>query len=262
MVRAGPAGDRPVRPCTALKTAAPVGWWLVDDVVIRPITGDDDMEAQLDLGQRAFGTSSAGQRAQWSYLAGLRAGQGLFLGAFAGGTPAGAAMIHDLRQWWLGRAISCAGIASVKVAPEYRGGGVGRRLMTALLDAVAERGYPLSALYPATMPIYRSLGWELAGGRYAATVPARSLRTLVGPDTAAIPAAAIPAGAGKAAEPRIRRAGPGEAAEVIAVIGRAHQAARDAGPLTWDEGPTGQWLSRRDLYSYLAGDDGFAAYRC
>ena len=166
-------------------TGAPVGWWVVDDVVIRPITGDDDMAAQLDLGQRAFGIYSAGQRAAWSYLAGLRAGQGLFLGAFAGGAPAGAAMIHDMRQWWLGRAIPCAGIASVKVAPEYRGGGIGRRLMTALLDAVAERGYPLSALYPATMPIYRSLGWELAGGMYVATVPARSLRTLMAPDAAA-----------------------------------------------------------------------------
>jgi predicted acetyltransferase len=232
----------------------------VDDVVIRPITGDDDMDAQLDLGQRAFGVYSAGQRAGWSYLAGLRAGQGLFLGAFAGGVPAGAAMIHDMRQWWLGRAVPCAGIASVKVAPEYRGGGIGRRLMTALLDAVAERGYPLSALYPATMPIYRSLGWELAGGRYVATVPARSLRTLVGPDTAAIPSGARTAAAREAAEPEIRRAGPGNTAEVIAVIGRAHQAARDAGPLTWDEGPTRQWLGEPDRYSYLAGDDGYACY--
>jgi GNAT superfamily N-acetyltransferase len=229
----------------------------VDDVVIRPITGDDDMAAQLDLGQRAFGIYPAGQRAAWSYLAGLRAGQGLFLGAFAGGAPAGAAMIHDLRQWWLGRAIPCAGIASVKVAPEYRGGGIGRRLMTALLDAVAERGYPLSALYPATMPIYRSLGWELAGGRYVATVPARSLRTLMTPDAAAS-AGGADAGAGPA--PEIRRAGPDDTAEVIARIGGAHQAARDAGPLTWDEGPTGQWLSDPDLYSYLAGDDGYACY--
>jgi predicted acetyltransferase len=233
----------------------------VTDVVIRPITGDDDMAAQLDLGQRAFGPHSAGQWAGWSSLAGLRAGQGLFLGAFAGGVPAGAAMIHDMRQWWLGRAIPCAGIASVKVAPEYRGGGIGRRLMTALLDVVAERGYPLSALYPATMPIYRSLGWELAGGRYVATVPARSLRTLVGPDSAAIAAGARTAGVRGAAEPGIRRAGPGNTAEVIAVIGRAHQAARDAGPLTWDEGPTRQWLGEPDRYSYLAGDDGYACYR-
>jgi GNAT superfamily N-acetyltransferase len=242
----------------------------VDDVVIRPLTVDDDMEAQLDLGQRAFGIYSAGQRAGWSYVAGLRAGQGLFLGAFVGGVPAGAAMIHDLRQWWLGRAIPCAGVASVKVAPEYRGGGIGRRLMTALLDAVADRGYPLSALYPATMPIYRSLGWELAGGKYEATIPARSLRTFVPPDAAAQAGGAVAgdevargAGVGGAhpAVPEIRRAGPDDAAEVIAVIGRAHQAARDAGPLTWDGGPAGQWLSRPDLYSYLAGDDGFAAYR-
>jgi predicted acetyltransferase len=236
----------------------------VDDVVVRPITGDDDMEAQLDLGQRAFGIYSPAERAGWSYVAGLRAEQGLFLGAFVGGVPAGAAIVHDMRQWWLGRAIPCAGVASVKVAPEYRGGGIGRRLMTALLDSVAERGYPLSALYPATMPIYRSLGWELAGGKYEATIPARSLRTLVAPDAAA---SAVGAGVGRpqtsapqTSAPQIRRAGPDDAAEVIAVIGRAHQEARDAGPLTWDEGPTRQWLSRRDLYSYLAGDDGYAAY--
>ena len=169
-------------------------------------------------------------------------------------------MIHDMTQWWLGRAIPCAGIGSVKVAPEYRGGGIGRRLMTALLDAVADRGYPLSALYPATMPIYRSLGWELAGGRYVATVPARSLRTLVGPDAAAQLDGARTADVGAAAAPGIRRAGPDDTAEVIAVIGRAHQAARDAGPLTWDEGPTRQRLSDPDRYSYLAGDDGYACY--
>jgi hypothetical protein len=30
--------------------------------------------------------------------------------------------------------------------------------MTALLGLIAERGYPVSVLYPATMAIYRSLG--------------------------------------------------------------------------------------------------------
>jgi predicted acetyltransferase len=228
----------------------------VTDVVIRAITVDDDMDAQVELAEHAFGVYSAGQRASWTYVAGLRARQGLFLGAFADGRPVGAAMIHDLRQWWVGREVPCAGIASVKVAPELRGRGVGRRLMTALLDTVADRGYPLSALFPATMPIYRSLGWELAGGKYQATIPARSLWTLAAPDKDASTAApAAPA------VPEVRRAGPGDAAQIIAIIGRAHQAARDAGALTWDEGPFGQWLARSDLYSYLAGDDGFAAYR-
>ena len=223
------------------------------DVVIRAITGDDDMGAQVELAEHAFGVYSAGQRASWTYVAGVRARQGLFLGAFADGRAAGAAMIHDLRQWWVGREVPCAGIASVKVAPELRGRGVGRRLMTAVLATVAERGYPLSALFPATMPVYRSLGWELAGGKYQATIPARSLWTLVAPDKDA--GSAGSGGAG------VRRAGAEDAARIIAIIGRAHRAARDAGALTWDEGPFRQWLGRADLYSYLVGDEGFAAYR-
>ncbi len=58
----------------------------------------------------------------------------------------------------------------------------------------------------------------------------------------------------------MRRAGPGDAAAVTAVIGRCHQMARDSGPLTRDPEQSERWLSRDDMYAYLA-DDGFAAYR-
>jgi predicted acetyltransferase len=241
-------------------------------VEIRPITVDDDFEAQLDLGQRAFGSYSPGQRASWLHVATLRAGQGLFLGAFVKGIPAGAAMLHDMRQYWLGSAVPCGGVASVKVAPEFRGSGIGRRLMTALLELIAERGYPLSVLYPATMPIYRSLGWELAGSKYELSIPARSLRSLIAADPFAASAGharAGGAGAGRAAGHAgaahggvdIRRAGQQDVRTVIGVIGRSHEHARDAGAVTWDEGPAARWLAREDLYSYLAGDDGFTAYR-
>ena len=222
------------------------------DVEIRPLTPDDDIDAQVDLGQRAFGVMTAAQRADWVYVARHNIGQGTFLGAFLGGRPVGAAAWHDMRQWWHGRDVPMAGVASVKVAPEHRGKGIGRRLMTALLELIAARGYPVSALYPATMPLYRSLGWELAGGRYEAVIPARSLRSLLAPD------AAVGVAHGAAAE--VRRAGPDDAAEVNAVIGRAHEAAHDCGPLTWDLPPTARWLSRDDTYAYLT-DDGFAAYR-
>lgn len=224
------------------------------DTEIRLVTPEDDFEAQVDLGQRAFGIYSPAQKASWLYAARLRAAQGLFLGAFTGGQPAGAAMIHDMRQWWAGRAVGCAGVASVKVAPEYRGRGIGRRLMTELLGLIAERGYPLSSLYPATMPIYRSLGWELAGGRYDATVPARSLRTLMPSDPAASAAAAR-----GAPGPGVRRAVPADAAAMLEIIGRAHEAARDSGPITWDLPLAERWLASEDLYAYLTGD-GFAAY--
>lgn len=228
----------------------------MSDVEIRPITVDDDFEAQLDLGQRAFGIYSEQQKTSWLHVARLRAAQGLFLGAFLGGVPAGAAMVHDMRQYWLGRPVSCGGVASVKVAPEHRGRGIGRGLMTELLRLMAARGYLLSALYPATMPIYRSLGWELAGAKYQFTVPARSLRALLRPDShAAVPDTPAPA---------VRLATPDDAATMTEVIARAHLGARDAGAITWDEGPARQWLSRPDRYAYLAGDgeaEGFAAYR-
>lgn len=225
------------------------------DVEIRPITLDDDFDAQVDLGQRAFGIYSGQQKASWLHVARLRAAQGLFLGAFVDGVPVGAAMLHDMRQYWIGRAVAMAGIASVKVAPEHRGRGIGRFLMTEVLHLAGERGYALSALYPATMPIYRSLGWELAGAKHRFTVPARSLLVLGQPDEAA-----RGGGAGHRDVP-IRRATPADAARVIEVIGDSHRTARDAGPLTWDVEPAAQWLGRPDLYSYLAGDDGFAAYR-
>lgn len=225
------------------------------DVEIRPLGLDDDFAAQLDLSQRAFGMYTEQQKASWLHDTRLRAGQGLLLGAFADGAPAGAAMLHDMRQYWLGRPVGMGGVASVKVAPEHRGRGIGRTLMTELLNLIAERGYPLSALYPATMPIYRSLGWELAGGRHQFSVPARALRGLAEPDKAA-----RGGGAGHQDVP-VRRAGAADVATVVGVIADSHLTARDAGPLTWDEGPAAQWLGRADLYSYLAGDDGFAAYR-
>jgi predicted acetyltransferase len=224
-------------------------------VEIRPLGLDDDFAAQLDLSQRAFGMYTEQQKASWLHDTRLRAGQGLLLGAFADGAAAGAAMLHDMRQYWLGRPVGMGGVASVKVAPEHRGRGIGRTLMTELLNLIAERGYPLSALYPATMPIYRSLGWELAGGRHQFSVPAGSLRGLVEPDKAA-----RGGGAGHQDVP-VRRAGAADVATVIGIIADSHLTARDAGPLTWDEGPAAQWLGRADLYSYLAGDDGFAAYR-
>ena len=110
---------------------------------------------------------------------------GRALGAFDGSHLAGTALYHDMRQWWHGRAVPMAGVAGVKVAPEYRGQGVGRALMTALTELMAERGYPLSALYPATMTIYRSLGWEIAGHRHEAVLPSRALSVMARPEPGA-----------------------------------------------------------------------------
>jgi predicted acetyltransferase len=217
-------------------------------VIIRLLTPGLDWDEFLDLTMRSFGPADAA-RTRANIEPVVAAGRGL--GAFDGGRLVGSALYLDMRQWWHGRAVPMAGVAGVKVAPEYRGRGVGRAMMTALAELVAERGYPLSALYPATMTIYRSLGWEIAGHRHEAVLPARSLFTLAKPDekTAA----------------GIRRPGPDDAAEVLEVIGRAHENARDCGPVTYDEATVRRWLTRpgryadQDRYAYLA-PDGFLGY--
>jgi predicted acetyltransferase len=218
-------------------------------VIVRPLTPGLDWDEFLDLTMRSFGPVDAARtRANIEPI--VAAGRGL--GAFDGGRMVGSALFLDMRQWWHGRAVPMAGVAGVKVAPEYRGRGVGRAVMTALTDLMAERGYPLSALYPATMTIYRSLGWEIAGHRHEAVLPARSLFTLAKPDDETAAA--------------IRRPGPDDTARVLEVIGRAHQNARDCGPVTYDEATVRRWLTRPgryaddDRYAYLALD-GFLGYR-
>jgi predicted acetyltransferase len=118
----------------------------------------------------------------------------------------------------------------------------------------------VSVLYPATTPIYRSLGWELAGGDHYAVIPARSLRTLVPPDVIRRPAGVPgdePIGAERPAP--VRRAGPQDAEEVLTVIGRVHEYARDNGPITRDPATVARWLADPELFAYLASD-GFLAY--
>jgi predicted acetyltransferase len=221
-----------------------------DRVQIRPLRGDDDLDAQLDLSERAFGTKSGDERTVWRQLTEFAIGNGASTGVFADGRPVGSACYFPTRQWWYGRAVPMAAVAGVKVAPEDRGRGIGRRMMSALLGQIAAQGFPLSVLYPATTPIYRSLGWELAGGTYYASIPARSLRPLIPPD--------VPDEPGRPS--RIRRAGPGDAASVIDVIGRVHEAARHSGPMTWDAVAMAIVLGRPAFYSYLC-DDGFTTYR-
>jgi predicted acetyltransferase len=216
---------------------------------IRVLRPEDDLDAQVELNERSFGVKGPAGRDQWRQTVARLVAQGRCVGAFTDGRPVGVAMCHDMRQWWRGRAVPMAGVSSVAVAPEQRGQGIARRLMAALLEEMATRGYPISVLYPATMSMYRALGWELAGARETAEIPARSLRSMASPD--------VSPDAGSVA---MRRAEPGDAGAVISVIGRVHEAARDCGPITWDEATVRQWLHDREVYAYLS-DDGFLSYR-
>ena len=246
---------------------------------IRPLHPGDDLDAELDLRDRAFGPVSAAEQARW--LTGLRiaVADGRLLGAFDGPRLIGSARFLNMRQFWHGRAVPMAGVAGVKVAPELRGAGLGRALMAALLELIAARGYPVSALYPATSSIYRSLGWELAGAHYETVLPVRTLARLTAPDPDLAGTDRAAGGRGDAdggrpdadggradaaaatlAAGRLRRAGPADAGQVTSVLAAVHAARSDSGPVIRDTSVFADWLGEPGRFAYLA-DDGFVAYR-
>ncbi len=86
-----------------------------------------------------------------------------FLCAFDEGRLVATAAERRFRQWFGGRALPMAGIYAVATLPEYRGSGIASDLVTRLLRTAREDGVPISALYPAALRPYRSIGYELAG---------------------------------------------------------------------------------------------------
>lgn len=202
-----------------------------------------DLDAALDVRTRSFGPLPASSAEQWRAMQEGAIGEGRLLAAYDGRRLVATARITAFRQWWLGESMPMAGIGGVVVAPEDRGRGVGRQLMVGILGRAAEQGYPVSALYPTTLPPYRAVGWELAGRQHFITVPAAAIRT-VAPNS---PVA-------------VRRVRPDDVDDVMAMVARLHARHLDCGPIEWPSHDVAQWLDEDETFAYLAGD-GFLAYR-
>jgi predicted acetyltransferase len=201
----------------------------------------DQFDAAFDIFVRSFGPVSESRRERWQRTVLEAVTDRRALGCHVGTQLVAMARINRYRQWWHGRTLPMAGIASVVVAPEHRGRGIGTRLIHATLDRAAGLGYPVSALYPETVPPYRNLGWEFAGARYVVRLPTEALRGLA---TTPVP---------------LRRVGPDQAGEILSVVRRCHTAARSSGPIDWDESDAHAWLAEERPFSHLA-EDGFLAY--
>lgn len=139
-------------------------------LTIRPL-GPDDMTVSWELGRMAFGGPTEAPPGVLDPVAGVTR-----YGAFdEAGRLIGRATDVGHEQWWGGRRVVAADVGGVAVIPEARGGGVARALLGALLAGARERGAAVSALYPTVSPVYRALGWEVAGTLTTADLDTASL---------------------------------------------------------------------------------------
>ncbi len=200
-----------------------------------------DHDAALDVRLRSFGPLSSDGLAWWDPLFEKTVLARRALGVFHGNQLTATARIHEYRQVWGGRALAMAGIAGVVVAPEWRGRGVATTLMTAVLERAVELGNAVSVLFPAALPPYRRLGWELAGAVSRTTFAADGLRRLGRNDVA------------------VRRAGPDDVDEVEALLRGDAERSRANGPLELTGDDVRELLSDPANFCYLA-DRGVIVY--
>ena len=119
---------------------------------LRALTPDDRPQA-VALGALAFGGDPAAPVT--SAPPGARS-----WGVVDGDALLAKATLRSYTQWWGGRRVPMAGVASVAVHPDARGRGSARRLLTELVHQTRAAGEPVSVLFPTAPGIYRSLGWE------------------------------------------------------------------------------------------------------
>ncbi|MFO0567230.1 MAG: GNAT family N-acetyltransferase [Polyangiaceae bacterium] len=136
-----------------------------DSLEIRPLAGESELAELAKIESWAFGPSPD-DCAGWLSRAGLPNVRV----ALRGGRVLGGLLLVPMGQWFGGRSVPMTGVAGVAVAPEARGEGVARQLMARVVRELREQGTAISTLYPATLPLYRHAGYELAGARYQASL--------------------------------------------------------------------------------------------
>jgi predicted acetyltransferase len=197
---------------------------------------ESDLDAIAEVRIRSFGPMSQAEALR-SRAANLELlAQDRLFAVFDGTTLAGCGKARGFEQAWHGRLVPMAGMAGVTVLPEFRGRGVGTLLMRGLAERSVARGEPISALFPATVPLYRQLGWELVGGYHRFALPAAQLRTLGGSSS------------------RPTRATSADVDHLMTMCREALSRGRRSGPLLWSRQGWERRLADRDEFVYLAGD--------
>lgn len=209
-------------------------------VTIRDLTSED-LDAAFDVRSRSFGRLVPSLRDWWDGVQRETIHEHRAIGAFDGDLLMAHARLRPYQQFWGGRPMAMGGVAGVVVAPEARGRGVGKRLMQAVAQRSLELGDLVSALYPATIPIYRGLGWEIAGAQYRITMSAEALRTLGGRE--------VP----------LRAAAESDVGPFLQTLSHRYSAQRANGPKLPTFSEAREWLTDEATMSYFT-DGGHVIY--
>ncbi|GAB4051904.1 GNAT family N-acetyltransferase [Catellatospora paridis] len=216
---------------------------------VRPL-GPEDQKLAWDLGSLAFGYHEQPMPDGWNPDSSGRRTLGVFDPA---GRLVAKAVDREQGQWFGGRVVPTCGVAGVATAPELRGRGLGRLVLTRLLEGARDRGAVLSTLFGTTPLPYRALGWEEVGAMTYWTVSTRALgavrpdpKTTLRPATEAdIPAVyEIYRQVARAGTGLMERSGPAFGATPAQLLADYHGftvAVDDAGTIvgyaSWDRGP-------------------------
>ena len=131
---------------------------MTDRPIYGPPLDDVEFERLIDLTFKAFGAPASERTAYVERV--HRDGQRLL--REKGRITAGLVLL-PMAQWFGGRAVPMTGIGDVAVAPEDWGRGAATRLMGSMLRELRDARVALSTLFPATMRLYRGVGYEAAG---------------------------------------------------------------------------------------------------
>jgi predicted acetyltransferase len=137
---------------------------------IRALTADD-AAAAWKLGSLAFGYHGNPMPETFAATAEGRTSWGVFEGA----ALIAKAVDREQGQWFGGRVVPTSGVAGVAVIPEARSSGLGRVVLTKLLQEARARGAAISTLFPSTPFPYRALGWEEVGALTYYGIPTAAL---------------------------------------------------------------------------------------
>ena len=96
--------------------------------------------------------------------------------AFDGGDIVGGSGVYPFEMTVPGGPMQCAGVTIVGVLPTHRRRGILRRMMTAQLADIRERGEPIASLWASEDTIYGRYGYGAASRSGHVLLPARRRR--------------------------------------------------------------------------------------